>query len=174
MHSQHQMVVCFFGFFGFTGSSLLRGLFSCSKQALEQGLSSCDTRAYLLCGTCDLPQPGIEHMSPALAGGFFTPEPPRKPQMVGFDGDGRGPAQCRARTVPSRPSMVSEGEGLPCRPQIPAPFPPGAPLGAGAEPASPSHTLNSPPASQGLKAHPSLLCSPSIRARHSSPHQGGT
>ena len=71
-------------------------------------------------------------------------------------------------------SMVSKGEGLPCRPQIPAPFPLGAPPGAGAEPASPSHTLNSPPASQGLKAPSSLLCSPSVRAGYSSPNQGGT
>ena len=75
---------------------------------------------------CDLPGPGIERMSPAPAGGFFTPEPPGMPQMVGFDGDGRQPAQCRARTVSSRPSMVSEGEGLPCRPQLPAPSRPGA------------------------------------------------
>ena len=27
----------------------------------------------------DLPDPGIEPMSPALAGGFFTTEPPGKP-----------------------------------------------------------------------------------------------
>ena len=27
----------------------------------------------------DLPEPGIELMSPALAGGFFTTEPPGKP-----------------------------------------------------------------------------------------------
>ena len=27
----------------------------------------------------DLPNPGIESMSPALAGGFFTTEPPGKP-----------------------------------------------------------------------------------------------
>ena len=27
----------------------------------------------------DLPNPGIEPASPALAGGFFTTEPPRKP-----------------------------------------------------------------------------------------------
>ena len=27
----------------------------------------------------DLPDPGIESMSPALAGGFFTAEPPGKP-----------------------------------------------------------------------------------------------
>ena len=28
----------------------------------------------------DLPNPGIEPMSPALAGGFFTTEPPGKPK----------------------------------------------------------------------------------------------
>jgi len=27
----------------------------------------------------DLPGPGMESVSPALAGGFFTPEPPGKP-----------------------------------------------------------------------------------------------
>ena len=27
----------------------------------------------------DLPDPGIEHTSSVEAGGFFTPEPPRKP-----------------------------------------------------------------------------------------------
>ena len=34
----------------------------------------------------DLPNPGIEPASPALAGGFFTTEPPGKPQ-----GGGHGP-----------------------------------------------------------------------------------
>ena len=29
----------------------------------------------------DLPDPGIEPMSPALAGGFFTTEPPEKPTI---------------------------------------------------------------------------------------------
>jgi len=28
----------------------------------------------------DLPRPGMEPMSPALAGGFFTTEPPGKPR----------------------------------------------------------------------------------------------
>ena len=28
----------------------------------------------------DLPNPGIEPVSPTLVGGFFTTEPPRKPQ----------------------------------------------------------------------------------------------
>ena len=31
----------------------------------------------------DLPDPGIEPTSPALAGGFFTTAPPGKPQFVG-------------------------------------------------------------------------------------------
>ena len=30
----------------------------------------------------DLPSPGIKPASPALAGGFFTAEPPRKPQAT--------------------------------------------------------------------------------------------
>ena len=30
----------------------------------------------------DLPDPGIEHASPALAGGFFTTEPPGKPSPM--------------------------------------------------------------------------------------------
>ena len=34
----------------------------------------------LLCGTWDLPGPGLEPMSPALAGGFLTPAPPGKPE----------------------------------------------------------------------------------------------
>ena len=35
-------------------------------------------RAYLLRGMWDLPRPGIEPESLALAGGFLTPEPPGK------------------------------------------------------------------------------------------------
>ena len=31
----------------------------------------------------NLPHPGIKPMSPALAGGFFTTEPPGKPIMMG-------------------------------------------------------------------------------------------
>ena len=45
--------------------------------AVACGISSCGTRAWLLHGTGDPPGPGIEHVSPALAGGFFTTEPPR-------------------------------------------------------------------------------------------------
>ena len=33
----------------------------------------------------DLSNPGIKHASPALAGGFFTAEPPGKPTKVNVD-----------------------------------------------------------------------------------------
>ena len=35
-----------------------------------------------LCGTWDLPRSGVKPVSNALAGGFFTAEPPRKPSML--------------------------------------------------------------------------------------------
>ena len=48
-------------------------------QALEHRLRICGTRAELLCSVWDLPGPGIEPVTPALAGGFFTTEPSGKP-----------------------------------------------------------------------------------------------
>ena len=53
-----------------------RGLCSCRSKALEHRLNSCAAWAQLLCIMWDLPRSGIEPMSPALAGGFFTTEPP--------------------------------------------------------------------------------------------------
>ena len=55
------------------------GFSSCGLWALERRLSSCGTRAQLLHSLWDLPGPGLEPMSPALAGGFSTTVPPRKP-----------------------------------------------------------------------------------------------
>ena len=43
-------------------------------------LSSCGSRAQLLRGTWDLPKPGLEPVSPALAGRFSTTAPPGKPK----------------------------------------------------------------------------------------------
>ena len=43
------------------------------------GFSSCGMQAQLLCGVWNLSRPGIEPMSPALAGVFFNTEPPGKP-----------------------------------------------------------------------------------------------
>ena len=50
-------------------------------------LSNCGSRAQLLCGMWDLPRPGLEPMSPALAGGFSTTAPPGKPQTIYFYSD---------------------------------------------------------------------------------------
>ena len=59
-----------------------RGLSSCGSWALERRLSSYGTRASLLRGMWDLPRPGLEPMSPGLAGGFLTTAPPGKPLLI--------------------------------------------------------------------------------------------
>ena len=43
-------------------------------------LSNCGSRAQLLRGMWDLPRPGLEPMSPALAGRFSTTAPPGSPE----------------------------------------------------------------------------------------------
>ena len=58
---------------------MMSGLSSCSSWALEHRLSSCGVWLQLLHSMGDLPSPGIEPVLPALAGGFFTTEPPWKP-----------------------------------------------------------------------------------------------
>ena len=45
-------------------------------------LSSCGSRAWLLPGMWDLPRPGLEPVSPALAGRLSTTAPPGKPTSV--------------------------------------------------------------------------------------------
>ena len=45
-------------------------------------LSSCGSRAQLLCSMWDLPRPGFEPVCPALAGRFSTTAPPGKPHLV--------------------------------------------------------------------------------------------
>ena len=47
-------------------------------------LSSCGSRAQLLCGMWDLPRQGLEPVSPALAGRLLTTAPPGKPSCVVF------------------------------------------------------------------------------------------
>ena len=47
-------------------------------------LSSCGSQAQLLRGMWDLPRPGLEPVSPALAGRLSTTAPPRKPTQRGF------------------------------------------------------------------------------------------
>ena len=48
-------------------------------------LSSCGSRAQLLRGMWDLPRPGLEPVSAALAGRFSTTAPPGKPLLGSFD-----------------------------------------------------------------------------------------
>ena len=55
------------------------GFSSCGSWALEHRLSSQGARAEVPRGMRDLPRPGIELVSPALAGRFFTIELPGKP-----------------------------------------------------------------------------------------------
>ena len=47
-------------------------------------LGNCGSRAQLLRGMWDLPRPGLEPMSPALAGRFSTTAPPGKPKKEHF------------------------------------------------------------------------------------------
>ena len=58
------------------------GFSSCGTQALERRPSSCGARAQQLRSMWDLPGPGLEHVSPALAGGFLTTAPPGKPSKL--------------------------------------------------------------------------------------------
>ena len=55
---------------------------SYGPQALRNRPISCCTQTQLLPGMWDRPRPGIKPMSPALAGGFFTAEPPGKSQCL--------------------------------------------------------------------------------------------
>ena len=60
------------------------GLSSCGTWAIEHRLSSCGTWALLLGGMWDLPGPGFEPVSPALADGFLTTVSPGKPYFNKF------------------------------------------------------------------------------------------
>ena len=63
---------------GCLGFSLQCLLLLRSLGSRRAGFSSCGMQAYLLCGMWDLPGPGIEPMSPALAGRFLTTGPAGK------------------------------------------------------------------------------------------------
>ena len=69
-----------------TGSGY-EGFSSCGSRPQQLCFPGCRAqtqqcaRAQLLNGTWDLPRPGIEPASPALAAGFFITEPPGKPSI---------------------------------------------------------------------------------------------
>ena len=58
------------------------GLSSCGAQALEPRLNTVAQRLSCSEACGNLPGSQIEHASPALAGGFFTTEPPGKPNLM--------------------------------------------------------------------------------------------
>ena len=60
-----------------------RRLRSCGSWALECRFSSCGAWAQLLCGMWDLRRPGMEPVSPALAGRLLTTAPPGKSWSFG-------------------------------------------------------------------------------------------
>ena len=99
--SMFWLLVCLFTF-GSAGSLLLLGFFlqlqwagatlqlgytgfhcggfsCCSACTLEHRVNSCGSWAQLLPGVWDLLRSGITPVSPALAGGLFTTEPPGRP-----------------------------------------------------------------------------------------------
>ena len=67
---EHRLQAC-----GLQGSQHL-GSVVAAQPAEHTGFSCCGSRAWLLCSMWNLPDPGTEPTSPALAGRFFTTEPP--------------------------------------------------------------------------------------------------
>ena len=65
------------------GLSPLRPLVAEHRLQMRR-LSSCGSRAQPLCGMWDLPRPGLEPVSLALAGGLSTTAPPGKPLFLVF------------------------------------------------------------------------------------------
>ena len=61
-----------------------RGFSSCGPRAPEHRLRSCGMRAQLFRGIWDLPRPGFEPVSPALAGGVLSPGPPGKSHCLNY------------------------------------------------------------------------------------------
>ena len=57
----------------------VRGPLVAEHRLQTRRLSNCGSRAQLLRGMWDLPRPGLEPVSPALAGRFSTTVPPGKP-----------------------------------------------------------------------------------------------
>ena len=58
------------------------GFRSCSLQPLRYWFNNCSTQAQLPHAMWSLPRPGTRPVSSAVAGGFFTIEPPGKPKRT--------------------------------------------------------------------------------------------
>ena len=67
-----------------TSVVVAHGPSSCGSWAVERRLNSCGAQPQLLHGMWDLPRPGLEPVSPALAGGFLTAVPLGKSLIFEF------------------------------------------------------------------------------------------
>ena len=95
------------------GLSLSRPLLLCrtgsrrtGSVVAAHGLSSCGSRAQLLRGMWDLPRPGLEPGSPALAGRFSTTAPPGKPLKLLFYTQTWGPGITLFEFFPGIPNST--------------------------------------------------------------------
>ena len=66
------------------GPLTIRASLAAEHRLQTRRLSSCGSRAQLLRGMWHLPRPGLEPVSPALAGRFSTTAPPGKPNQLLF------------------------------------------------------------------------------------------
>ena len=77
------------------------GFSSCGSRALEHRLSSCGARAQLLCGMWYLLGPGLEPVSPALAGRFLTTVMPGKSPLFPLE------SQCQYNFCSIESNLIS-------------------------------------------------------------------
>ena len=66
-------------FIAVRGPLIIKASLVAEHRLQTRRLSSCGSRAQLFRGMWDLPRPGLEPVSPALAGRFSTTAPPGKP-----------------------------------------------------------------------------------------------
>ena len=91
-----------------------RGLSSCGSRALERRLSSYGTWASWLCSRWHFSGSGIKPVSPGLAGGFITTEPPGTPRAFSLEASSPHPTShpqevCRLQSVlPRKPTPTSQ------------------------------------------------------------------
>ena len=75
-------------------------------------LSNCGSRAQLLRGMWDLPRPGLEPVSPALAGRLSTTAPPGKPGAFALKQDTTLPPQCSLPPIKYSGTQSEERKGM--------------------------------------------------------------
>ena len=71
-------------FFAVRGPLTIAASLVAEHRLQTRRLSNCGSRAQLLRGMRDPPRPGLEPVSPALAGRFSTTAPPGKPEKIFF------------------------------------------------------------------------------------------